>query len=139
MNTKEMRDKLRADGHSPARSNKELSAQYESLYGGKEEASTQLKAVQTIGDTYTYVGAGEDSPGIIKFMGLQVFQRGKETKVSNPVVLDKIRNNPSFIKGSITPEDLYERDEKAKKAAQAQREEDTKVQIAIERQQRKLG
>lgn len=83
------------------------------------------------GEVFTYVGGGEDSPRVINFMGMQQFVRGRATAVTNPVVLSKIRNNPTFVEGEVDEEELYAYDEKAKAEADAQRAEDRVVEAAF--------
>lgn len=52
----------------------------------------KLKAVE-----YKYIG-DKDAPKEINFMGLQVFKLEEATEVTNPKVLTKIENHPSFKK-----------------------------------------
>jgi hypothetical protein len=73
---------------------------------------------------FTYVGGGEDSPRVIVFMGIQKFVRGVATEVTNPQVMQKIVNNPSFVEGEVGEEDIHSYDEDARKEAQEQREKD---------------
>lgn len=68
-------------------------------------------------DTYTYVGAGADSPRVINFMGRVKFVRGQPTEVTDPIVLAKIENNQCFVKGTVSDEELYEMDKAGKEHA----------------------
>jgi hypothetical protein len=102
------------------------------------EAKQPLKLVPSDNE-YTYIGAGDTPPHMIKFMGLQVFTRGQLTKVTNPIVLEKIKDNRCFVKGAVSQEVLYENDEKAAAEAKRQRESDQELQILVERENRKAG
>lgn len=143
MNTKKMREKLKLAGHTPARSNKDLKIQYKEVFSKPSEKSTELVKPEKIlsivpaDNEYTYIGHGEGEPHMIKFMGIQNFMRGELTTVTDPVVLRKIKNNPCFVKGAYPRDKLFEDDEKAKKKADDQRFEDSKLQIEMERKQRK--
>jgi hypothetical protein len=150
MDTKKMRESLRAKGIKPKQKNEEMIAQYNEEFPNEIsihsevndptsfEAKQPLKLVPSDNE-YTYVGAGDTPPHMIKFMGIQVFTRGQLTKVTNPRVLAKIDGNPSFVKGAVTQEFLYENDEKAAAEAKRQRESDQELQILIERENRKAG
>lgn len=96
---------------------------------------TDLRIVPSDNE-YTYIGAGDTPPHMINFMGMQKFTRGQVTTVTNPTVLAKIKNHTCFVKGQVDQEVLFENDEKAKKEAEHQREEDLKLQILVERQNR---
>ena len=138
MNHKEMREAIRAAGQHVPRSNEDVKAAYKALTDStdnKELPNNDGKVVTLVNkNIYTYVGAGDEPPHMINFMGLQKFVRGKEVEVTNPEILAKIDGNPSFIKGKADPEKMFENDEKAKKKADAQRFEDQKMQIAMDRQ-----
>lgn len=121
MDVKDMREKLADVVEVVPRSNEDVEALF-------------LEKFPEAKDTYTYIGQGDTPPNIIKFMGIQVFSRGKATQVSDPRVLKKISNNPCFIKGEVSSEELYENDEVARKRVDKQREEDVKVQIEVDRQ-----
>lgn len=88
------------------------------------KAPAKAAAGKPAGPIYTYVGAGEDSPRVINFMGKQKFVRGQATEVTDPEVLGKIANCPTFISGEVDPETLHEYDEKARGDADAQRAAD---------------
>ena len=83
--------------------------------------------------TFTYVGSGEDSPNVINFMGRQEFVRGEEQEVSDPTVLRKIENNPSFVKGKFGLKGIQEMDKKAKAKADKQRAKDDKTNVAAKK------
>lgn len=70
-------------------------------------------------ETYTYVGAGTDIPDVIKFMGLQEFVRGEETAVTNPRVLEKIKDHPCFVKGAADRKAMHEALQEAREKASA--------------------
>ena len=82
------------------------------------------------GPVYTYVGGGEDSPRVINFMGRQKFVRGKATVITDDTVLAKVKNNPTFVQGEVDQEELHDYDEKARKEANDQRQEDQRVNDA---------
>jgi hypothetical protein len=135
MNTKEMRTKMREDGLTPPRSNEELIKVYNEKYGEtKVEATVTNMPMQ---NQYTYIGAGATPPQLINFMGMQVFMRGELTTVTNPVVLGKIKGNPCFVQGEYPKEKLMENDKQAEKCAQKIRDEHVKMEIDIQRRNRK--
>jgi len=136
MDVKTMREKLSEFMDTVPRSNDDVIKVYSEKFG-EVESVPSLKVVGK--NIYTYIGKGEESPHLIKFMGIQVFTRGKPVEVKNEQVLAKISGNPCFVKGEVTQEVLYENDEKAKEKADLQRDEDTKTQIAVERLNRKAG
>lgn len=101
-----------------------------------EEAYIEVDATtapEVEGTMFTYVGGGEDSPRVINFMGVQEFVRGKAVKVTNPEVLKKIRNNPTFYEGVVEEEELHEHDVEAKKEADKQRKQDKRTQHEAEK------
>jgi len=89
--------------------------------------------------TFTYVGAGADSPRLINFMGRQEFVRGEETEVTDPEVLAKLYGNPTFVQGAADQRTLHRIDEEGARAEKAQRQEDRRTQSAFDRTQRKLA
>lgn len=148
MDVKKMREELATVVDTVPRKNEDVIAMYNEKFktiDSHDEISNaadvslgNVIAMQKPSDnTYTYVGAGEEPPHQIKFMDIQVFTRGQATEVTNPAVLAKIKTNRSFVKGSVDADTMYEADQKAKKEADLQREEDVKVQIEAEREQRK--
>ena len=86
---------------------------------------------------YTYIGAGEDSPQVIKFMGQISFMRGRPVKVednpSNARLLSKIKECPTFIEGVVEPEEIVNLDIDAKEKADTQRKQDKELTIAIKK------
>jgi len=129
MDFKEMREKLREVVETVPRSNDDMVALYKEKFPEDQtEVQPTVKAIKSE-NVYTYIGAGHEPPSVIKFMGLQAFSRGKSVTVTNPVVLEKIKNHPCFIKGEVEPEVLIERDEEAKKQVEERRKEDEKIQL----------
>lgn len=77
------------------------------------------------GRSFTYIGAGEDSPYVINFMGLQKFTRGVLTEVTDPEVFTKLSKGvPTFVEGPVDPEVIHQIDTEAKEKAAARRAED---------------
>lgn len=140
MDTKEMREKLADVVDTVPRSNEDMQALYAEKFGDvvveSDDTVVESKPLSIVkkDNIYTYIGAGETPPNIIKFMGIQVFSRGQATEVTDKRILAKIAGNASFVKGEVEAETLYDNDEKAKAKADAQREEDVKIQIEVERQ-----
>lgn len=89
------------------------------------------------GEIWTYVGFGVTPPHTTKYMGIQHFIRGVPTKVTDPRVLEKIGGNRSFAKGEVDMEYYFEQDEKFAKRAEEIRQEGVKMQIMIDRENRK--
>lgn len=87
-------------------------------------------------ETFTYIGVGEEPPRKINFMGVQEFVRGKETPVTDPVVLAKLKGHPCFVKGAFSMEELHARDEAAAVKAGKQRKEDAVLNEAIKKKHR---
>lgn len=75
------------------------------------------KTPKVEGEVYTYIGGGTDSPQLTTLKGVdgfeQKFVRGKATPVSDKEILRKIVKNPTFKKGAVEQEVLFEMDEKA--------------------------
>lgn len=90
---------------------------------GDEDVDAQLE----LDNVFTYIGGGEDSPQVINFMGRQKFVRGRSVTVTDPIVLSKIKNNPTFVAGSVDSDELFEMDEAAQQRALKIREEDKKI------------
>ena len=143
MNIKEKREFLKDRVTTVPRSN----ADVEKLYNEMIEPAQTVEPMTvepvevkpadvSASDEYTYVGYGDTPPHMINFMGLQVFMRGTPVKVTNPRVLEKVKVNRSFVKGKADINKMHEQDELAAKRAQKQREEDLKMQIEVERQNR---
>lgn len=91
------------------------------------------------GVTITYVGAGEDSPRVINFMGIHKFVRGKAQQISDEFLLSKIRGNPTFVEGTVDEELLHEIDEEASADAKAQKASDAKVNTAYNKKYKQGG
>jgi len=138
MDIKAMREKMKADGHSTPRSNEDLIEAYNRIYAVETpiEPSVVEPSVVTLvsSNIYTYIGQGDSPPHLINFMGRQQFVRGTATEVTDPAVLAKIDGNGCFVKGQVDQSLMFERDEEAKKKAQAQREQDqiTNLQAMFE-------
>jgi hypothetical protein len=135
MNTKEMRSKLRKDGIKPPQKNEVMIELYNKTYGETEVEATVTNLPMT--NQYTYIGSGATPPQLINFMGMQVFMRGELTTVTNPTVLNKIQGNPCFVQGEYPKEKLLENDKEALKREQKIKEEHTKMEIEIQRRNRK--
>lgn len=97
----------------------------------------KFKAQTLDGEVYTYVGFGDTPPHMIKFMGLQNFIRGQATTVTRIDVLEKIKNHKCFVKGEVDPDVLFGNDKVAAAKAQFRRDEDMKLQIVMDRKNRK--
>lgn len=136
MNTGEMREYLKDKVKTVPRSNKDVEALYNEMNGIVTEI-VQPETVAAEDNIYTYIGYGDTPPHMIKFMDIQVFTRGQPTPVTDPRVLAKIGLNRSFVKGEADMDEVFKQDELAAKRAQKQREEDQKLQIMVERQNRK--
>lgn len=69
------------------------------------------------GEIFTYVGGGTDSPQITHINGTdefkQKFIRGQAVAVKDPMVLKRIRNNPTFRPGEVSQEEIFKMDESA--------------------------
>jgi len=138
MNHKEMRAKLKDIVETVPRSNEDMV----NLYGEKfPQETTEITPTVTkvINDVWTYIGQGDQPPHLIKFMGRQVFKRGEPTEVKDPVVLEKIKNNPCFTNQKVDTEKLYEQDETEAKKAEDQRNKDIETQLWADRNNKKMG
>lgn len=151
MNTKEMRQALRDAGHHVPRSNEETIDAYNKAFGddSTQYGESTMEPVQAVQDQiniaktnvvklassniWTYIGSGDTPPHLINFMGMQKFIRGQPVEVTNQTVIDKLKNNPCFVKGKVDQELLFKRDEEARERAEKQRFEDLKLQIETER------
>lgn len=91
-----------------------------------EEAETteEVEDVPEDATIITYIGQGEDPPRVINFMGRQKFVRGKPTPVTDQSLLMKIADNPCFVEGEVSAEELHDSDEEAREAAEEQRAKD---------------
>lgn len=79
-------------------------------------------------EVWTYVGSGHEPPQVTNFMGRQVFMRGHPVKVTDPLVLMKIKNHGCFVKGTIKGEKLIEQDQKEKAIFEQKRIENERIQ-----------
>lgn len=119
MDFKLLREKLRELDIPVPRKNKDVVELYNRYYPDDqveyEEPEPTKNNVVTMekkeDDIYTYVGKGHEPPQVIKFMGLQVFKRGQPTKVTNPIILSKIKTHPCFVKGEVSGEMIIRQDE----------------------------
>lgn len=98
---------------------------------GFEEPAEVFKKSDDKFVVFTYVGAGESSPQIIKFMGEITFRRGQPVKIENSpknaFLLRKLAGNQVFIQGEIEEDKLTEVDENAKKDADSKRQDDVRI------------
>ncbi len=138
MKVQNMRKKLKEVVETVPRSNKDVIALYKEKFPPKLKPIAPIKSESIIKlvapSEYTYIGGGTSAPAITNFMGKQVFILGELTKVTDPEVLAKIRNNPTFRKGKVSAEEIYEANEKVAKIAQEQADENVKLQIFMDRQ-----
>lgn len=82
---------------------------------------------------FTYVGAGADSPQVINFMSKQRFVRGQATEVTDPEVLRKVVNNPTFVAGSVDAEKVHESDVVASEEVKKKVANNNKINEAAKR------
>lgn len=70
------------------------------------------------GAVFTYVGSGSAPSRKVNIIGKQDFYLGKATEVTDAEVLAKVKHNPTFVEGEVSPEELVElHDKKAKREA----------------------
>lgn len=152
MEPKEMRVKLKEAGITCPVSNRDVITKYNEHFSGFEEAkptdllvapevekseiSTPKIVTLVSSNIYTYVGQGDEPPHMINFMGRHKFVRGQATEVKDPDIRKKLESHRCFVKGEIDTKILFENDEAAKKKADAQRDEDVKTQIQMDRKNR---
>lgn len=103
----------------------------EEMEGGEEILHTTEPAI------YTYIGGGASSPRVIDFMGMQRFVRGEATEVTNPVVLAKLKNHPTFVEGEVDQETLHAMDEEGDAAEKAQQKRNAEIEAEFRRKQAK--
>ena len=78
MEVKEMRSKLKDVVDVVPQKNVDVIKLYNEKFDANEVAEEVVQLVKLVKDNvYTYVGAGDEPPGMIKFMGIQVFMRGQ--------------------------------------------------------------
>lgn len=132
-----MRQSLRDAGKHVPRSNKDTEIAYTELKNintgeGYEEPKGEIEKVIPTEDSvvklvssnvYTYIGAGDEPPHMINYMGIQKFVRGQAIEVS-PNVAEKIRNHRCFVKGEVDQESMFKNDELEKAKVSLQRKED---------------
>lgn len=133
MEIKDMREVLKDVVDVVPRKNDDVEKLYNEKFSDSSKTSNVVELTKNI---YTYVGKGPTPPPVIKYLGIQSFTRGVATEVTDPRVLAEIDGNASFVKGSVDPDVLIENDEKANARVQFLREEDVKIQIAVERANR---
>lgn len=137
---KEMRASLKAEGVKPIPlKNTEMYELYIKVNPDYDGGEPELPTVTElpVSDGWTYIGAGDEPPHMICFMGKQNFVRGQLTQVADKEVLAKLENNHCFIKGEYNMDDAFKADKAAAKVVQLKREEDVKTQIHMERANRK--
>ena len=87
--------------------------------------------------TFTYIGAGFDSPQIIEFMGKIVFQRGipleLEVNKENAKLIAKLSQNPSFKEGVVPATEIMEADKKEKVRVAEAKKDEAKVNASMKR------
>lgn len=139
MEPKEMRVKLKEAGVTCPVSNADVVKKFNEAFSPNimvgpppqdmEVIAPVVKLVSS--NIYTYIGSGDEPPHMINFMGLQNFVRGTAIEVTNPDVIAKIQNNPSFVKGEYDSDLMFESDEKEKKRAGEQRKSDAKIEALM--------
>lgn len=141
MKVQNMRKKLKEVVETVPRKNKDVIALYKETFPRKSSIDIEkptLKVV-TVGNDYTYIGGGESAPAITNFMGKQVFRLGELTKVTDPDVLAKIKGNPTFRKGAVSAEEIYELNKKSQEICDKKIQQSINIQSHIERENAKAG
>lgn len=100
----------------------------------EEETPAPKKKAKVSGTVYTYVGKGESSPQRINFIGRQEFVRGRAVEVTDELVLAKIENNPTFIKGEADAELIQAIDDEGHAVAEANRKIDNQMDENFKKQ-----
>lgn len=137
MKTKDMREALKANGHHVPRSNDDVIKLYNEIFMDAEQKENDKEVPLVLGDNiFTYVGAGDEPPHMINFMGRQVFVRGKPTEVTDLELLLKVRGHKCFVEGDADVEKMHENDVKEAERANQTRLHDQQMQAAAERQNR---
>lgn len=116
---KVLREELKEVVETVPRSNADMLKLYNETFPDKavdvpEEVKTVVEGnFEPVEDEiWTYVGIGHEPPSVIKFMGRVAFTRGVATKVSDPVVLEKLKKgHKSFVKGEVNAEMIIRQDE----------------------------
>jgi len=144
MNTKQMREELKAaDKHVP-RSNADLISAYNDFKGVsldfepvnnvvelvKSEPEIEVIEAESVDEVWTYIGAGHQPPQVINFMGRESFTRGVAKNVTDNKVLAELNKNgnKSFVSGRVNPEDIIKQDEAEEKIYQHKLREDALLQ-----------
>ena len=151
MQIKEMRQYLKNKVDKVPRSNADVELLYNKLQpiGSRELADRAMindedeycapdeSYMEPAGEVWTYIGGGVSPPHTTKYMGIQHFIRGVPTRVTDPRVLEKIGSNRCFAKGEVDMDYYFEQEELEAKRLEGIREEGLKMQIMIERENRK--
>lgn len=133
MEIKEMREKLRDVVETVPRSNDAVVALYNEKFPEDVQEVTEVVKPVKSDNIYTYIGAGHEPPSVIKFMGLQSFIRGKATTITDPRVLEKVKNHRCFVKGEVEADELVDRDSSEDKRVEDQRQKDMQTQLIARR------
>lgn len=143
MNTVEMRKALKEKGLNVPRSNESMIELYNETFKTADEPEKVFETAEVVSNVtkidelWTYVGSGVEPPHKIKFMNIQWFTRGIAEKVTDPLLLSKLNNNSSFVKGKVDDMSVYYEQEKAEAdRVQKVKDEEVKIQIAMDRQNR---
>ena len=134
MQIKEMRQYLKNKVDKVPRSNADVELLYNKLTSVTLPEASDMKPA---GEIWTYIGGGVSPPHTTKYMGIQNFIRGVPTRVTDPRVLEKIGSNRCFAKGEVDMDYYFEQEEIEAKRLEGIREEGLKMQIMIERENRK--
>jgi len=139
MNPKAMREALKEVVETIPRSNKDV----EKLFAEKFDPANMGTVVPEskivnlpAKNVWTYIGGGHEPPQIVNFLERQVFRLGEPTDVTDPVILAKIATNGSFRLGNVSAEEILAMEAEAQKKVDLVREEDVKIQIMADRQNR---
>ena len=98
-----------------------------------EEDDTDEDGDPTKGQVFTYVGAGEQSPRKIDFMGQKEFIRGRPVVVTEKHLIKKIKGNPSFRPGKVSEEEIQVMEDEAAEHADAVRKADKIINRAFKK------
>ena len=130
MNTKDMRAALKDVVEVVPRNNEDVVALFKEKFPEViiEDAVEKAVVEEVEEEVWTYVGSGHEPPQVTNFMGRQVFMRGHPVKVTDPLVLMKIKNHGCFVKGTIKGEKLIEQDQKEKTIFEQKRLENERIQ-----------
>jgi hypothetical protein len=126
MNTKDMRAALKDVVEVVPRNNEDVVSLFKEKFPEVVVEAPVIEEVEE--EVWTYVGSGHEPPQVTNFMGRQVFMRGHPVKVTDPLVLMKIKNHRCFVKGTIKGEKLIEQDQKEKAIFEQKRIENERIQ-----------